>query len=114
MAKAIAGLRRPGLAALAANLLARERRQEAEQFLALGESLWEVLRTLGAEQLRTASRQQHQIEQTLHGVLADPEVATRWSKGRLVKVPEAAVGFAVVTPQTVPARPVSAEPRQRK
>ncbi|WP_411108575.1 hypothetical protein [Streptomyces sp. c-19] len=140
-AKAIAGLRRPGLAAWAANLLARERRQEAEQFLALGETLREAHRTLDAEQLRTASRHQHQlitalartaaalareagqpvsdtvlheIEQTLHGVLADPEVAEQWSKGRLVKVPEAAVGFTAVTPEKVPARPDSAESQQPK
>ncbi|MFI9297575.1 hypothetical protein [Streptomyces gardneri] len=72
----------------------------------LGETLREAHRTLDAEQLRTASRQQHQlvaalartaavlareagqsvsdtvlheIEQTLHGVLADPDVADRWS-----------------------------------
>ncbi|MEV6248871.1 hypothetical protein AB0M38_22090 [Streptomyces sp. NPDC051742] len=135
-AKAIGGLRRPGLAAWAANLLARERRQEADQFLALGETLRQAHRTLDAEQLRTASRQQHQlisalartaaalardagqpvsdtvlheIEQTLHGVLADPDVAGRWSKGRLVKVPEAAVGFGAVTPEAAPARPAPAE-----
>ncbi|MDV5143163.1 hypothetical protein R1T08_02255 [Streptomyces sp. SBC-4] len=113
-AKAIAALRRPALAAWAANLLARQRPGETRQFLALGETLREAHRTLDAEQLRTASRQQHQlisalartaatlarevgqpvsetvlheIEQTLHGVLAGQDVAERWSKGRLIKVP---------------------------
>ncbi|MGA5192702.1 hypothetical protein [Streptomyces exfoliatus] len=135
-AKAIAALRRPSRAAWAANHLARERRQEAAQFLELGEKLREAHRTLDAEQLRTASRQQHQlitalartaaalardagqpvsdtvlheIEQTLHGVLADPDVAERWSKGRLVNVPEAAVDFTAVAPEAAPARPLPAE-----
>ncbi|MFC9243886.1 hypothetical protein ACFT7S_07495 [Streptomyces sp. NPDC057136] len=135
-AKAIAALRRPVLAAWAANLLAREGRQEAEQFLALGETLREAHRTLDAERLRAASQQQHQlvtalartaaglargagepvsdtvlheIEQSLHGVLTHPDVADQWSKGRLVKVPEVTVGFAAVTPETVPDLPASAE-----
>jgi hypothetical protein len=119
-ARAIAALRKPALAAWAANLLARQRPVEVRQFLQLGESLREAHRTLDAEQMRMATRQQHQlvgalartaaalareagqsvsetvlheIEQTLHAVLAHPEVAERWSKGRLVKVPEAATGF---------------------
>ncbi|MEU7072333.1 hypothetical protein AB0B30_34860 [Streptomyces narbonensis] len=135
-ATAIAALRRPTLAAWAANLLARRRPEETRQFLTLGETLREAHRTLDAEQLRVASRQQHQlitalahtaadlsreagqslsdtvlheIEQSLHGVLADPDVAEQWSRGRLVKAPEAAVGFAAVTPETPPARPAPAE-----
>ncbi|MCX4986754.1 hypothetical protein [Streptomyces sp. NBC_00572] len=136
-AKAIAALRRPSLAAWAANLLARRREQEAHQFLLLGEALREAHRTLDAEKLRTASsrRQQliavlartaaalageagqpvsdtvlHEIEQTLHGVLADEEVAGQWSRGRLVKVPEAAVGFAEVAPETTPPRRTATPP----
>ena len=97
---------------------------------------------LDAERLRVASRQQnqlisalartdavlareagqpvsdtvlHEIEQALHGVLADPDVAERWSKGRLVKVPEAAVDFAVVAPETDSARPARPNsPRRRR
>ncbi|WP_063886689.1 hypothetical protein [Streptomyces aureus] len=130
-AKAIAALRRPSLAAWAANRLARQRQREAQQFLALGETLREAHRTLDAEQLRAASgqRQQlitalartaaglageaglsvsdtvlHEIEQTLHGVLADQDVAEQWSRGRLVKAPEAAVGFPEVAQEAVPAR----------
>ncbi|MFD9613390.1 hypothetical protein ACFWWS_28945 [Streptomyces sp. NPDC059083] len=131
-AKAIAALRRPATAAWAANRLARERPREAERFLALGETLREAHRTLDAERLRAASREQHQlvaalartaaelageagqpvsdtvvreIEQTLHGVLAHGDVADRWAKGRLVKVPEAAVGFPAVDPDADPPPP---------
>lgn len=130
-AKAVAALRRPSLAAWAANRLARQRKREAQQFLALGETLREAHRTLDAEQLRAASgqRQQlitalartaaglageaglsvsdtvlHEIEQTLHGVLADQDVAEQWSRGRLVKAPGAAVGFPEVAQEAVPAR----------
>ncbi|MEU6169573.1 hypothetical protein [Streptomyces tanashiensis] len=122
-AKEIAALRKPALAAWAANRLARERRQEAQRFLTLGERLREAHRTLDAEQLRAASREQHrlvtalartaaelareagqpvsetvvhEVEQTLHGVLAHEDVAELWSRGRLTKVPEAAVGFTAI------------------
>ncbi|MGY3684755.1 hypothetical protein [Streptomyces sp. TE33382] len=135
-AKAIAALRRPVLAAWAASILARQQPREADRFLALGESLREAHRTLDAEQLRAAGRQQHQlvttlartaadlaraagqpvsgtvlheIEQILHAVLAHPDLAEQWSRGRLVKVPSAAVGFADVAPRTLPARPDPAD-----
>ncbi|WMX48662.1 hypothetical protein RGF97_33050 [Streptomyces roseicoloratus] len=134
-AKEIAALRRPPLAAWAANRLARQRKEEAGQFLTLGETLRTAHRTLDAEQLRTASRRRHQlvtalaheaavlaqetgqpvsdtvlreIEQILHGVLAHPDVAELWAKGRLVQVPEAAVGFAAVAPEGAPVRPTPA------
>lgn len=130
-AKAIAALRRPTLAAWAANLLARRQPDRAGELLRLGEMLREAHRSLDGAQLRTASRQQHrlvtalartaaelageagqsvsdtvlaEIEQTLHAVLAHPDVAEQWSRGRLAKVPEAAVGFGVVTPDTLPPR----------
>ncbi|MEU7517515.1 hypothetical protein AB0B13_36710 [Streptomyces sp. NPDC042898] len=61
VAKAIAALRRPALAVWAANLLARQRPEETGQFLTLGETLREAHRTLDADQLRAASRQQHQL-----------------------------------------------------
>ncbi|MFI9291642.1 hypothetical protein [Streptomyces gardneri] len=131
-AKAITALRRPALAAWAANQLARQQPDETARFLELGETLREAHRTLDGERLRTAARQQHQlvgalartaavlateagqpvsdavlheIEQTLHAVLARTDVAEQWSKGRLVKVPEAAVDFAAIAPDKVPARP---------
>ncbi|MFF5427773.1 MULTISPECIES: hypothetical protein [unclassified Streptomyces] len=130
-AKAIAALRRPTLAAWAANLLARRQPDRAGELLRLGEMLREAHRSLDGAQLRTASRQQHrlvtalartaaelageagqsvsdtvlaEIEQTLHAVLARPDVAEQWSRGRLAKVPEAAVGFGVVTPDALPPR----------
>lgn len=135
-AKAIAALRRPSLAAWAANQLARRQPDEAARFLELGETLREAHRTLDGEQLRAAGRRQHQlvgtlartaaalareagqpvsdtvlheIEQILHGVLAHLDVAELWSTGRLVKTPEAAVGFAVIAPDKVSARPAPAE-----
>jgi hypothetical protein len=141
-ARAIAALRRPAIAAWAANLLARQRPSEVRQFLELGESLRAAHRALDAERMRAATRQQHQlvgtlahtaaalsreagqpvsetvlhqIEQTLHGVLAHPEIAERWSKGRLVKVPEATVDFtsAGIAPEasgrTAPARTAPAK-----
>lgn len=134
-AKAIAALRRPVLAAWVANLLARQQPEEAERFLALGETLREAHRALDGEQLRAASRQQHQlvtglartaaglareagqpvsdtvlheVEQTLQAVLAHPDVAEQWAKGRLVKVPDAAVDFTAILPRAVPARPARA------
>ncbi|MGW2305071.1 hypothetical protein [Streptomyces sp. NPDC001809] len=130
-AKAVAALRRPSIAAWAANRLARQRQREAQQFLALGTTLREAHRTLDAEQLRAASAQrqelisalartaaalageaglsvsdtvQHEIEQTLHGVLADRDVAEQWVRGRLVRAPEAAVGFPEIAPEAAPAR----------
>ncbi|MEU7017213.1 hypothetical protein [Streptomyces sp. NPDC046385] len=140
-AKAIAALRRPVAAAWAANLLARQQPQETARFLTLGENLREAHRTLDAEQLRTASRQQHQlvttlartaaalageagqpvsdtvlqaIEQILHGVLAHPDVARQWAAGRLVRVPEATVDFTAIAPETAPPRPApAASPAKR-
>ncbi|MEE1792985.1 hypothetical protein PUR28_19875 [Streptomyces sp. BE308] len=59
--KAITALRRPVLAAWAANLLARQQTQEAESFVALGENLREAHRVLDAGRLRAASRRQCQL-----------------------------------------------------
>ncbi|MFJ5707348.1 hypothetical protein [Streptomyces sp. NPDC093105] len=127
-AKAIAALRRPPLAVWAANLLARERPEEAERFLALGEALRAAHRTLDGERLREASRRQHRlvaalvrtatglaeeagqpvsdtvlgdVERILHAVLALPEVAGPWAKGRLAAMPETAVGFPAVPSETL-------------
>ncbi|MFB7366112.1 hypothetical protein ACFC05_28330, partial [Streptomyces hydrogenans] len=136
-ARAIAALRRPPLAVWAANLLARERPEEAERFLAVGEALREAHRTLDGERLREAGRQRHrlvaalvrtaaalaeeagqpvsdpvlrEVEQILHAVLAHPEVAGPWAKGRLTALPETAVGFPGVPPETLAAR-ASAAPK---
>ncbi|MFF9474354.1 hypothetical protein ACF1E9_17260 [Streptomyces roseolus] len=133
-AKEIAALRRPPLAVWAANLLARERPEEAERFLALGAALREAHRTLDGERLREAGGQQHRlvaalvrtaaglaeaagqplsdtvlgdVERTLHAVLAHPDVAGPWSRGSLATLPEAAVGFPDVSPEARP-RPAAA------
>ncbi|GAA3049927.1 hypothetical protein GCM10017562_11090 [Streptomyces roseofulvus] len=131
-ARAIAALRRPPLAVWAANLLARERPEEAERFLALAEALRDAHRTLDGERLREASRQQHRlvaalvrtaaglaeeagqpvsdtvlgdVERILHAVLARPDVAGPWARGRLAAMPEAAVGFPDVPTEALTARP---------
>ncbi|MFI8419868.1 hypothetical protein [Streptomyces sp. NPDC085479] len=139
-AKTIAALRRPPLAVWAANLLARERPEEAERFLGLGEALREAHRTLDGEALREASRQRNRlvaalvrttaglaeeagqhpsdavlgdVETILHAVLALPDVAGPWAKGRLTAMPESAVGFPAAPEGTPPARPPAAA-RARK
>ncbi|MFD7610768.1 hypothetical protein [Streptomyces sp. NPDC059828] len=136
-AKAIADMRRPTLAAWAANLLAREQHEEATRFLALGETFREAHRTLDATQLRAASGQRHQlvttlarsaaalarragqpvsdtvlheVEQILQAALARPDVAEQWAKGRLVTVPDVAVDFDIITPATLSPRPAPAAP----
>lgn len=135
-ARAIAALRRPPLAVWAANLPARERPEEAARFLALGEAH----RTLDGERLREAGRQRHrlvaalvrtaaalaeeaghpvsdpvlgEVEQILHAVLARPEVAGPWAKGRLTTLPETAVGFPAVPPEALAARTPAAPPGPR-
>ncbi|MFF2780939.1 hypothetical protein ACFVU3_39360 [Streptomyces sp. NPDC058052] len=140
-ARAIAALRRPPLAVWAANLLARERPREAERFLALGEALREAHRTLDGDRLREASRQQHRlvaalvrtaaglaeeagqpasdavlgdVERILHAVLALPDVAGPWAKGRLAAMPEAAVGFPAVPPGTLTAPAQAPAPRKER
>ncbi|MFI8511920.1 hypothetical protein ACIGHB_12415 [Streptomyces sp. NPDC085460] len=139
-AKTIAALRRPPLAVWAANLLARERPEEAERFLGLGEALREAHRTLDGEALREASRQRNRlvaalvrttaglaeeagqhpsdavlgdVETILHAVLALPDVAGPWAKGRLTAMPASAVGFPAAPEGTPPARPPAAA-RARK
>ncbi|MFE5881613.1 hypothetical protein [Streptomyces hydrogenans] len=139
-ARAIAALRRPPLAVWAANLPARERPEEAARFLALGEALREAHRTLDGERLREAGRQRHrlvaalvrtaaalaeeaghpvsdpvlgEVEQILHAVLARPEVAGPWAKGRLTTLPETAVGFPAVPSETLAARTPTVPPGPR-
>ncbi|MFJ3990920.1 hypothetical protein ACIPWY_20015 [Streptomyces sp. NPDC090032] len=118
-ARRIAGFRKPTLAAWVSNLLARQR-EEAGQLLELAQALREAHRTLDPEQFRTLSHQQHavitglarqagglarqagqpvsvsvlhEVEQILHAVLADPEVAERWATGMLTKVPAVSTDF---------------------
>ncbi|MFD5422636.1 hypothetical protein ACFWJT_32055 [Streptomyces sp. NPDC127069] len=134
LAAAIAALRKPTVAAWTAGLLARRRPKEAQGLVHLGEALRTAHRTLDAEQLRKLSHDQHvvigrlartaralaaeagqavsepvlhEVEQILHAVLADADTAALWAAGRLVKAPDAALGFTGLEPQ-----PGSAPPRR--
>ncbi|MFZ3492267.1 hypothetical protein ACODT5_03320 [Streptomyces sp. 5.8] len=125
LAAAITKLRKPTVAAWTAGLLARLRPKEAEQLLQLGEALRGAHRTLDGEQLRKLSHDQHvvvgrlartarslaaeagqsvsepvlhEVEQILHAVLADSNIAARWAEGRLTKAPDAVLGFTGLEP----------------
>ncbi|MEV7794436.1 hypothetical protein [Streptomyces sp. NPDC087512] len=109
-ARRIRAARRPTRAAWAANLLLRSRPQESDRFLELGRALREAHRSLDADGLRELSAQRRRIvtvlsrqaaqlageaghplseparrevESTLRAVLADPDAAGRWARGRL-------------------------------
>ncbi|MFF3620760.1 hypothetical protein [Streptomyces sp. NPDC002467] len=137
LAAAIAALRKPTLAAWTAGLLARRRPDEAHSFVQLGEALRTAHRTLDAEQLRKLSHDQHvvigrlartarslaaeagqavsepalhEVEQILHAVLADADTAALWEAGRLVKAPDAALGFTGLEPAPGAAPPRRAAP----
>ncbi|MET9887778.1 hypothetical protein ABZZ20_32505 [Streptomyces sp. NPDC006430] len=134
-AKAIKALRRPALAAWCSNLLVRHRPTETAELLRLGRALRDAQRTLVADRLRELSHHQHvvisamardarglagesghpvseavqhEVEQILHAVLADPATAEEWAGGRMVKVPVVPAGFGV---EPAPgSRPLSARP----
>ncbi|MGP3683252.1 hypothetical protein ACTVZO_00810 [Streptomyces sp. IBSNAI002] len=120
LAARIGALRKPTLAVWTAGLLARSRPKEARGLVELGEALRTAHQTLDAAQLRKLSHDQHavvgrlartagalaaeagqavseavlrEVEQILHAVLADAEVAAQWVAGRLVKAPDAVMGF---------------------
>ncbi|MFZ3491767.1 hypothetical protein ACODT5_00750 [Streptomyces sp. 5.8] len=125
LAAAIGALRKPTVAAWAAGLLARHRPKEAQGLVRLGEALRTAHRTLDAGQLRKLSHDQHvvigqlartaralateaeqsvsepvlhEVEQILHAVLADADVAEQWVGGRLAKAPDTVPGFAGLEP----------------
>ncbi|MFI9760919.1 hypothetical protein ACIHFB_23565 [Streptomyces sp. NPDC051963] len=137
LAESIGKLRRPSLSAWAGNLLVREQPDRIEPLLRLGEGLRQAHQDLDGAQLRELSRQQRalisalsrqagqlaaqaghpigedarrEIESTLHTVLADPEAAREWARGRLVKPLTATVGFPVASPSARP-RPAPAPKR---
>ncbi|MFC4503639.1 MULTISPECIES: hypothetical protein [Streptomyces] len=120
LAQKIRKLRRPSLSAWASNLLVRERPDETRTLLRLGEALRQAHHDLDGPQLRELSRQQHvliealsqqarqlavsaghpisdnaqhEVESTLHAVLADPRAAEEWATGRLVKPFGQTIGF---------------------
>ncbi|MDD9375093.1 hypothetical protein M8Z33_00050 [Streptomyces sp. ZAF1911] len=137
LAKAIAALRKPTVAAWTAGLLARHRPEEARGLVQLGEALRTAHRTLDAGRLRKLSHDQHvvigelartaralaveagqavsepvlhEVEQILHAVLADAEVAEQWEAGRLAKAPETVSGFTGLEPLPGAARPRQKQP----
>ncbi|MFF1342822.1 hypothetical protein ACFVYT_33950 [Streptomyces sp. NPDC058290] len=136
-ARAIAGLRRPTRAAFASNLLVRRRPKEVAAFLELGEALRQAHRSLDGTQLKDLSHQRHvvvaslartarqlaegegqavsesvahEVEQTLHAALADPDAAEQWSGGRLTTALTPPVGFTGL-PAAAPVRPQPAVTR---
>ncbi|MYS56876.1 hypothetical protein GTW46_43670, partial [Streptomyces sp. SID6013] len=109
-ARRIHTARRPTLAAWAANLLAHSRPEETRRFLELGQALRQAHRTLDPAGLKELSAQrrrvvaalsrqaaqlageaghrlsqaaQREVESTLRAVLADPDAADAWARGRL-------------------------------
>lgn len=120
LAERIRALRRPTVSAWAGNMLVRREPDKVRPLLSLGEGLREAHRNLDGEQLRELGRQQHllvgalarearqlaaeegqpvgeaalhEIEATLHAVLADPEAARQWATGHLDRPLSAPVGF---------------------
>ncbi|MFE4258131.1 hypothetical protein [Streptomyces sp. NPDC056883] len=137
LAKAIAALRRPTVAAWTAGLLARHRPEEAHGLVQLGEALRTAHRSLDAGQLRKLSHDQHvvigelartaralaagagqavsepvqrEVEQILHTVLSDADVAAQWEAGSLATTPDPVSGFAGLEPQPGAAPPRSIQP----
>ncbi|MEU0721055.1 hypothetical protein ABZ498_28225 [Streptomyces lavendulocolor] len=141
LAEAVRSLRRPTLAAWVSNLLVRERPAEARSLAALGDGLRRAHRELDGERLRELSRKQHavvaalarqarqlaadagqpvgddvqhEVEATLHAVLADPAAAGEWASGRLVRPLSAPVGFgAALTEAPLPEGGPGAGGRER-
>ncbi|GGW55699.1 hypothetical protein GCM10010503_35990 [Streptomyces lucensis JCM 4490] len=129
LSEQIRRLRRPTLAAWASNLLVREQPDEVKRLVQLGEALRRAHQDLDGEQLRELSARQHQVtsalarqagrltaqagqrisddmrqevQDTLHAVLADPEAAEQWAKGRLTKPLSAPAGFPALFRQPTP------------
>ncbi|MFF3322607.1 hypothetical protein [Streptomyces sp. NPDC002889] len=141
LADRIGALRRPTLSAWASNLLVRDRPDQVAGLLRLGEGLRRAHQELDPEQLRTLSRQQHavvgelarqarrlaaeaghpvsdeaqhEVEATLHAVLADPQAAQEWADGHLVRPLSPPVGFTAGAVAGAPAHKAPASPSARK
>ncbi|AUH43867.1 hypothetical protein [Streptomyces sp. CMB-StM0423] len=120
LAKQIAALRKPTLAAWAGNLLVRSAPEQVDALQRLGEGLRAAQDRLAGDQLRELTRQrnalvaelarearrlaaeagqpvgdavQHEVETTLHAVLADPDAASEWAAGHLAKPLTTRPGF---------------------
>lgn len=138
LAKEIAALRRPSLAAWVSNLLVRRQPEQVQPLLGLGEELRRAHRELDGTQLRKLARRQNEVigalgrqarqlaaqaghpvgegvqsevEETLHAVLADPDAAREWAAGRLVKPLSSMIGFPAADEALLGRRPAP-EPRK--
>ncbi|MET8224577.1 hypothetical protein ACWERY_39305 [Streptomyces sp. NPDC004082] len=136
LADKISAMRRPSLSAWSCNLLVRERSDEIQPLVQLGEALRQAHQELDGEQLRRLAGQQQaliralaqqaerlaadaghplgegarqEVRDTLQAVLSDPDAAREWAAGRLTKALSPAVGFPAV-PQAPAAQP-KAPPR---
>ncbi|MEU7137075.1 hypothetical protein [Streptomyces sp. NPDC046261] len=125
LARRVKALRRPTLAAWVSNLLVRERPDEADALIGLGEGLRDAHRNLDGGRLRELGRAQRtlvaalsrraglladeaghpvgedvrrEVEETLHAVLADPAAAREWATGRLSRPLSAVTGFPGLAP----------------
>ncbi|MEU0372620.1 hypothetical protein ABZ070_20580 [Streptomyces sp. NPDC006283] len=141
LAEGIRALRRPTVSAWACNLLVRREPEKIQPLISLGEGLRAAHRDLDGEQLRELGRQQHllvgalakearqlaadagqavgdnalhEVEATLHAVLADPQAAREWAAGHLEKPLSAPVGFSGLEASAgavaTPARPRAKTP----
>ncbi|MEO3765021.1 hypothetical protein [Streptomyces sp. B8F3] len=120
LAKQIAALRKPTLGAWAGNLLVRSAPDQVDALQRLGEGLRAAQDRLAGDRLRELTRQrnalvaelarearrlaaeagqpvgdavQHEVETTLHAVLADPDAAREWAAGHLAKPLTTRPGF---------------------
>ncbi|GGX14216.1 hypothetical protein [Streptomyces chryseus] len=134
LAGRIQALRRPTLSAWASNLLVRRLPEQVRPLLSLGEGMRQAHRELDGEQLRELGRRQHdlvgalarqarqlaadaghrvgedvrhEVESTLHAVLADPEAAREWAAGCLTTSLSPPVGFTAATAPDAVAREAS-------
>lgn len=142
LAARIKALRKPSTSAWLANQLVRDRRDQIEPLLALGEQLRELQASVSADQLRALTQQRHrlvyavaqearalghergqpisddvarELEQTLHAALGDPSAAEAVRSGRLVSALQYA-GFGPVEsdPQPAGTAPEPARKQARK
>lgn len=143
LAAGIHALAKPTTVAWLANQLARRHADELGPLLDLGAELREATATLQGEQLRTLTRQRHQVvhalvqqakalaaevghrvtedtarglEQTFTAALADPAAAEQLARGRLTGALEPGGGFgaAAGTPPKPAAPPAAADAAERR
>ncbi len=137
LAAQIHALTKPNRVAWLANQLARERADEIQPLLELGEGLRRATKSLSGDQLRELTQQRHELvyalvqeatrlaraaghqvsgdttrglEDTLHAALADPAAADELAAGRLARGLQR-TGFETESTQRAPAQ--TAKPAKR-